>query len=114
MLRSSVFSFFRNSLSIIVSNPPYITNKELLKLSLNFEPSLALAVPDDDPLLFYRELAKHSKEVLVDGGLLYVESSEFYADEVAALFKHEGLKNPVIKLDLQGKKRMIRAEYSAK
>jgi release factor glutamine methyltransferase len=114
ILQPSVLSFFRNSLSIIVSNPPYITNKELFELNLKYEPSLALEVPDNDPLLFYRAIAKHSKEVLVDGGLLYVESSEFYADEVDLMFKEEGLKNSIIKLDLQGKKRMIRAEYSAK
>lgn len=101
-----------HSIDIIVSNPPYVLNVErnlMHRNVLDYEPQMALFVEDDDPLLFYRVIAKKSKIVLKKGGKLYFEINEKYGDQIKELLINLGYSNIEIKKDLQGKDRMIRA-----
>ena len=69
---------------VIVSNPPYITEKEKADMSANvleWEPKLALFVPDDNPLLFYRKIAELGRDMLVPGGRLYFEINREYGGQ---------------------------------
>ena len=97
--------------TIMVSNPPYIKQSERAAMNknvLDFEPSLALFVPDDNALLFYRKIAYFGKLHLYAGGTIYVEINETLGAEVLSLFTKEGYKAELRK-DLQGKDRMLRA-----
>lgn len=94
---------------IIISNPPYIPEREKAKLSRNvvdFEPPVALFVPDNDPLLFYKKIALFSRSHLRSNGSIYMEMHEDLAKEALALLKKD---YPVaeIKKDMFGKERMI-------
>jgi release factor glutamine methyltransferase len=99
-------------IDIIVSNPPYIPmkgQKEMDANVLNFEPAMALFVPDEDPLLFYKALADFGKQKLQSNGYLFVEIHESLGKAVTDLFKAEGYKEVVLKKDMQGKDRMVRS-----
>lgn len=103
---------FTSKLDVIVSNPPYIPKKEKNKMAnhvVDFEPELALFVEDDDPLVFYRKIAKFAKHKLSEKGLLYLELHENLATKVEVLLNNYGFKNIRIHKDLQGKDRMITA-----
>ena len=98
---------------VIVSNPPYICNKERAEMSRNVlehEPHLALFGPDDDPLLFYKAIAGFAKGHLAPDGSLYLEINEAFANETAAMLRQEGFGDVIIRNDIYGKARMIRAE----
>ena len=74
---------------VIVSNPPYICDSERAAMRpnvLDFEPAEALFVPDDDPLKFYRAIARWADALLRPDGHLYLEINERFGPEVAALF----------------------------
>jgi release factor glutamine methyltransferase len=101
------------TVDIIVSNPPYIPLQEKESLQPNVvahEPHLALFVPDNDDLLFYKALAQFGHDRLYEGGAIYTEIHEDKGKAVAALFEKEGYKNVVVKQDMQGKDRMVKAE----
>ncbi len=96
---------------ILVSNPPYIPEKERTSMQENvvsYEPSLALFVNEEDPLLFYRAIATAGKQLLKPGGSIYVEIHENFGDPALALFIEQGYE-AVIRHDAQGKQRMIQA-----
>lgn len=98
---------------IIVSNPPYITEKEKPAMSANVldhEPHTALFVPDNDALLFYRAILDFAKEKLAPGGNVYFELNSTYAAAVAELAAAKGFINCSIRKDLNGKERMLRCE----
>ncbi len=76
---------------------------------LNHEPLLALFVPDDDALRFYRALALLGRATLLPGGALYAEINEALAEETAALFKAQGYVAIEIRQDAYGKPRMLKA-----
>lgn len=100
------------SLDIIVSNPPYICEKEkadMAKNVLNYEPGLALFVPDEDPLRFYRAIAEIAALELVNGGRLYFEINPIYEKETREMLEGFGFENIETKQDFYGKKRMMRA-----
>lgn len=100
------------ALDIIVSNPPYIPQKDkatMFQNVLSFEPHLALFVEDDDPLLFYRTIAILGKQQLLPGGKIYVEIHEDLGMVVCELFTANGYRDVTLKKDLQGKDRMVRA-----
>jgi len=97
---------------IIVSNPPYIPYREKDKVGVSthqYEPGLALWVPDNDPLLFYREIAEKSTKLLKPGGMLYFEVNEFLSAEVGGLLQLLGFADIRIFEDLMGKQRMVTA-----
>lgn len=98
---------------IIVSNPPYIAQQESEEMHVNvllFEPHLALFVPDDDPLLFYKAIADFSLHYLKRGtGKLYFEINESLGDEVAQMLAAKGFHNIQVKKDLQQKNRIVLA-----
>ena len=96
--------------SIIVSNPPYIAEREKAEMEqhvLDHEPHMALFVPDADPLLFYRALGQASVRHLQPGGWLLVEINRAYAQETAALFRSAGLERVEIRRDAFGNERMV-------
>ncbi|GAA3925321.1 peptide chain release factor N(5)-glutamine methyltransferase [Chitinophaga oryziterrae] len=98
---------------IIVSNPPYICEseqKDMEEQVIAYEPRIALFVPDNDALLFYRQIGLLAKEKLVPGGLLYFEINEAFGKEVVALLEKQGFKNVILKQDLYTKDRMVRGE----
>ena len=94
---------------IIISNPPYIPLNEKGKLAKNvtdFEPHLALFVPDKSPLLFYEKIAAFGRDHLLPNGKIYLETHEDYTKETAALFR-TNYQTVMIKKDMYGKERMI-------
>jgi len=97
---------------IIVSNPPYITNREkeyMLSNVLKYEPHLALFVPNNDPLMFYRVISDLAIEKLVSGGKLYFEINEAYGEQTANMLAETGFKNVQVFRDINGKQRMVSA-----
>jgi len=95
---------------IIVSNPPYVKQSEINIMHARvkeFEPHLALFVPDEDALLFYKKLADFSLKHLRPGGSLFVEINEALGEQVVSLFR--GFANIELRKDMQGKDRMIKA-----
>ena len=98
----------------LVSNPPYIPLKEKPVMAAHVtgaEPSLALFVPDDDPLIFYRSLGNFARQYLAEGGGLFVEIHEDMSAPVLGLFQAIGAKEVIAKKDLQGKDRMVKATW---
>ena len=97
---------------LIVSNPPYICEKEkadMEKNVLEHEPSLALFVPDEDPLKFYRAIAEYASSALKSGGALYFEINPIYEKETREMLLKLDFKDIETKEDAFGKKRMMRA-----
>lgn len=99
---------------LIVSNPPYIGMKEREEMSplvWAHEPASALFVPDDDPLLFYRAIARWGKKRLSHGGWLYFEMNVSWARETARLMAEEGYVAIEIRPDITGRDRMLRCQW---
>lgn len=98
---------------IIVSNPPYIMEKEKVNMHINVldhEPSIALFVDDNDPLLFYKEIAKFGQKHLVNNGFLYFEINEMLANEMKMMLQDNGYQNIIIRKDNNNKDRMIKCQ----
>lgn len=98
---------------LIVSNPPYIKEEEKREMErnvLDYEPHLALFVPDNDPLLFYRAIARFGKKKLNAGGHLYFEINARCGTETAGMLREEGYKQVELIKDLSGKDRIIKAQ----
>ena len=98
---------------IIVSNPPYICEKEkadMEKNVLEHEPSIALFVPDEDPLKFYRAIAEYASSALKSEGALYFEINPIYEKETREMLEELGFKDIKTKEDAYGKKRMMKAK----
>ena len=96
---------------LIVSNPPYVRDSERAQMAANvldYDPALALFVPDDDPLRFYRAIATIAKEHLAENGQVVVEINEALAEETCAVFKAQGF-TPKVHEDFRGKQRWISA-----
>lgn len=101
--------------SILVSNPPYIKASEAGSMHVNvkeYEPHLALFVPDEDPLVFYKAIAEAGMEKLKAGGKVFVEINEALGLEVCILFQKSGYTDVQLKQDLQGKDRFVVAVKS--
>lgn len=99
---------------VIVSNPPYICDRERADMSdnvLSFEPELALFVPDNDPLLFYRAIAHYASKALKPGGRLLFETNTAYAHEVAQTMADEGFTAIEVRNDCFGKPRMVKGAF---
>ena len=97
---------------LIVSNPPYICERERTAMApnvLDHEPPLALFVPDDDPLLFYRAIADYARKSLKPGGSLFFEINPLYTQELQAFLRAMSYHTIETRNDQFGKPRMIRA-----
>ena len=95
---------------MILSNPPYImeSEKSLMRANvLDYEPAMALFVKDEDPLVFYRAIARACGFLLAEGGFGIVECNELLANETALLFEKEAGKRPLLVRDLGGKCRFV-------
>ena len=102
-----------SSFDCIVSNPPYIPSTEKKLMSDNvtkFEPHVALFVPDNDPLKFYKVIARFAEKKLSPGGSVFVEAHENFAEEVKKVFSFLG--DVQIKKDMQGKERFVVASVA--
>ncbi len=96
---------------IIVSNPPYICNKEKANMEKNVlehEPSIALFVPNEDPLRFYRAIAEYASTALKPNGELYFEINPIYVEEMKQMLDDFHFSNIKVKKDMEGKERMMK------
>ena len=113
-LKSDVLSeeLPEKDLDILVSNPPYIPMREKVEMSgnvLEYEPALALFVPNDDPILFYKRISKLGLKSLKKEGKLYFEIHENYGKQVTDFLKAVGYLDVILYQDMQGKDRMVSA-----
>jgi release factor glutamine methyltransferase len=96
----------------IAANPPYVPNRDKNDMSANvldFEPHQALFVPDEEPLIFYNAIADFGLKHLLPGGDIFVEVHEKEAGNVKKLFSFAGFSSIEIKMDMQGKPRLLKA-----
>ncbi len=103
----------QNKYDVIVSNPPYIREEEMLMMHKNvlqFEPHLALFVSNNDPLIFYRAISLFAKNALKNNGKLYFEINEAFGKKTCELLKELNFRDIELRNDLFGKSRMIRAK----
>lgn len=94
---------------LIVSNPPYIPDSEKAEMDIHvkeFEPSIALFVPDNNPFIFYQKISVFSKEHLSKDGIVFLEIHEKYGKEIKDIFDSNHF-HAEIKKDIFGKDRMI-------
>jgi release factor glutamine methyltransferase len=107
--------FWKNmaGVDVIVSNPPYITDDEKVQMNqnvLDFEPHLALFVPNNTPIIFYDRISRLAFEKLNQNGFLFFELNPDYSAEVIEILNQIGFINIELKKDLQGKSRMLKAQ----
>jgi len=103
--------WLKKSFDVIVSNPPYVTEKQKAAMSPNVldnEPGAALFVEDDNPLVFYRQISKYASKVLKSDACLYFEINEDLGNESKSL-ANSYFKFVELKKDIHGKERMIKA-----
>ena len=101
---------------LIVSNPPYITLSEkgaMCRNVLDYEPQLALFVPDNDPLLFYRKITAFAQQNLSPDGLLAMEINERFGTETLQQLAENGFSG-VLHKDFRGKDRFVTASLSSR
>ena len=97
---------------ILVSNPPYITDSEKSEMErnvLDWEPGLALFVPDNDPLKFYRRIAEIGKDILDNNGLLYFEINRAYGKDTVDMLLGLEYRDVELRKDISGNDRMVKA-----
>ena len=103
---------YREKYDIIVSNPPYIKEVEKRTMEDNvllWEPHLALFVPDNDPLLFYRAIAEKGLTMLTPGGKLFFEINREHGTDVVSMLSEMGYSSPTLRKDIFGNDRMTMA-----
>ena len=100
------------SYDIIISNPPYVRESEKAQMKnnvLNYEPDIALFVSDNDPLIFYKHIARLAIKSLKPSGALYFEINQYLGSALCTFLKDLGFKEIELKKDIYGADRMIRA-----
>ena len=105
-------SAMQQQFDVIVSNPPYICEKERTAMAKNvlaYEPATALFVPDDDPLRFYRAIAEYGLQVFSEEGTLYFETNPIYINKVKEMLSSLDYKQIEQREDQFGKLRFIKA-----
>ena len=110
MVNESAASMPTHAPLYIVSNPPYICERERAEMEthvLDYEPASALFVPDADPLLFYRALARLGQQL--HAAAVLVEINQAYGQETVRMFQSSGYSNVELRRDIYGKDRMIKA-----
>ena len=109
-------SIINYPLDVIVSNPPYIPSSERARMAANvtgYEPERALFVPDDDPLIFYRAIARFARQQLSPGGALWFEIHEGAASGVVELLAAEGFKEIEVRDDINFRPRMVKCSIDS-
>ncbi len=107
---NSLETAFDTPFDVIVSNPPYIPQSDRATMHINvrdYEPALALFVPDDDPIRFYRAIARAGQVLLREGGRLYFEIYSNSAEAICNMLMAQHYTQITLRNDLQGKPRMI-------
>lgn len=102
-----------NKYDVIVSNPPYVTESEKQEMEpnvLDWEPELALFVPDSDPLRFYRRIASLGRDLLNLHGSLYFEINRAYGKEMIRMLHEQGYEEIRLIKDLSGNDRIVTAK----
>lgn len=97
---------------IIVSNPPYVTGEDRLMMAkqvVDYEPDKALFVPDDDPLIYFRAIARLAGRQLAGDGTIWVEINEKLGKQTASVFEQAGFCDISILKDIHGKDRFIKS-----
>jgi release factor glutamine methyltransferase len=97
---------------VIVSNPPYVTiqqKKQMEHNVLDYEPHLALFVPEDDPLIFYKAIASFANKFLIESGCMYFEINEEFSVETSSILSEFGFKTELRK-DIHERYRMLKAK----
>ena len=110
----SIFQFFNFPFSLLTANPPYVRASEAADIHptvLDHEPGLALFVPDEDPLRFYRAIARIGREALIPGGHVLVEINAALADETRTLFADHGYTDITIRPDQFGRPRILKCVF---
>ncbi len=100
-----------NQYDIIVSNPPYVCESEKSEMRANvldYEPSSALFVSDNDPLIFYRRILEFAQKALKPGGEVWFEINENFGEEMKNLCLAKGFKDVEIIKDFRGKDRILK------
>lgn len=100
---------------IIAANPPYIRELEKKEMHANvtdYEPEIALFVPDEDPLVFYRSIVKFASAHLSRNGFLYLEINQYLGAQMVALLEAHQYKNIELRKDMYGNDRMLKAVNS--
>ena len=98
---------------IIISNPPYVRElekKEIHHNVLEYEPHLALFVPDNNPLLFYDKIATLAQRSLNPNGSLFFEINQYLGQEMQTLLEQKHFTEIILRQDLFGNDRMIKAK----
>ena len=101
---------FAGEFDVVVSNPPYIPASDVERMRPNvvdYEPHGALFVTDDDPLIFYRSIARVARRMLKPSGALYFEIYEALAEQMEEMLRRDGYSQIVVREDFRGKPRMI-------
>ncbi|MDE6006456.1 MAG: peptide chain release factor N(5)-glutamine methyltransferase [Muribaculaceae bacterium] len=111
-LKRDIFNWLPEdrSFDMIVSNPPYIADKEKAGMEANvldYEPHGALFVPDNDPLVYYRRIARIGRSALDYSGKIYFEINPLYADELVDFLHSEGYADVRVSRDISRRKRFI-------
>lgn len=112
ILSDTTSTNIESKFDIIVSNPPYVRELEKNKMNANvleYEPDIALFVPDKDPLVFYKAIAIFAKENLVHNGSLYLEINQYLGKEMVDLITSVGFKKVELRKDIFGNDRMLKA-----
>ncbi|UKN02657.1 peptide chain release factor N(5)-glutamine methyltransferase [Paracrocinitomix mangrovi] len=105
----------KDEYDIVVSNPPYVLDSDKIEMEANVlehEPHLALFVPNEDPLKFYKAILDQAKRILKSNGSIYFEFHELYGSEMKGLLESKGYISVEVIKDMQGKDRMLYAKKS--
>lgn len=101
-----------NQFDVIVSNPPYVreSEKALMKPNvLDWEPEISLFVPDEDPLIFYKEIIRMASKSLVSRGQIFLEINEIFPEEIKNMLTKYKFDAIEVRKDISGKSRMVKA-----
>ncbi|MFV0346704.1 MAG: peptide chain release factor N(5)-glutamine methyltransferase [Bacteroidales bacterium] len=116
LLNAEYPDFGNKKYDIIISNPPYIPNKQRNALDKNVilhEPEMALFVPDEHPIIFYEKIALLTDKLLMDKGVLFLETHEDFAMQVVNFIDENTKLNAEVRTDLFGKKRFVISQFTS-
>ena len=112
---SDIFNFSETKkYDLIVSNPPYVLESEkkiMDKNVLDYEPHNALFVSNNDPLVYYKEIAKIATNNLNKNGLLFFEINENYSKQIIELLSNLNFVDIELKKDINGRDRIIKSVF---